>query len=77
MPEEWTNSIFFFKKRITSDPENSEYPENLLPTSWIGSWQTSYQDKFDLKKKHANQVTLLAAPDYVEPEYENLEMPSA
>ena len=26
MPEEWTNSIFFFKKRITSDPENSEYP---------------------------------------------------
>jgi len=42
----------------------------LLPTSWIGAWQTPYQDKFDLKKKHANQVTLLAAPDYAEPEYE-------
>jgi hypothetical protein len=26
---------------------------------------TPYQDKFDLKKKFANQVTLLAAPDYV------------
>lgn len=42
----------------------------MLPTSWIGSWQTPYQDKFDLKKKFANQTTLLAAPDYVEPEYE-------
>ncbi len=40
--------------RLTSDPENSEYPEELLPTSWTGSWMTPYQDKFDLKKKHAN-----------------------
>lgn len=73
MLEEWTNSTFYKSKfRITSDPENSEYPEHLLPTSWIGSWQTSYQDKFDLKKKHANQVELLTAPDYAEPEYELL-----
>ncbi len=31
---------------------------------------TPFQDKPDLKKKHANQVALLAAPDYAEPEYE-------
>lgn len=62
--------------RLTSDPEDSEYPQELLPTSWVGSWITPYQDKFDLKKKHANQVTLLAAPDYVEPEYELQELPS-
>lgn len=69
--EEWINSTFlYYRNRITADPENSEYPEELLPTSWIGSWQTPYQDKFDLKKKFANQTTLLAAPDYVEPEYE-------
>ena len=37
---------------------------------------TPYQNKFDLKNKHANQVTLLAAPDYTEPEYENEELPS-
>jgi len=37
---------------------------------------TPYQDKFDLRKKHANEVTLLAAQDYTEPEYENLDLPS-
>jgi hypothetical protein len=40
--------------RITTDPENSEYPEELLPGSWIGSWITPFQDKPDLKKKWAN-----------------------
>ncbi len=61
---------------MTSDPQDSEYPEELLPTSWIGSWMTPYQDKPDLKKKFANQVTLLAAPDYAEPEYEIQELAS-
>jgi hypothetical protein len=37
---------------------------------------TPYQDKFDLKKKFANQVDLLTAPDYAEPEYEIKELPS-
>ena len=64
------------KFRITQDPENSEYPEELLPGSWIGSWITPFQDKPDLKKKWANQVDLLVAPDYTEPEYEIRELPS-
>lgn len=37
---------------------------------------TPYQDKFDLRKKYENHTTLLAAPDYTEPEYENQELPS-
>jgi hypothetical protein len=56
--------------RITADPENSEYPEELLPTTMIGSWMTPFQDKPDLKKKWANQTDLLIAPDYAEPAYE-------
>ena len=62
--------------RITADPENSEYPEELLPTTMIGSWVTPYQEKPDLKKKWANQTELLIAPDYVEPAYEIQEFPS-
>ena len=52
--------------RLTADPANSEYPEELLPRSWIGSWVTIFKDPVDLKKQTDNEVHILTAPDYAE-----------
>ena len=37
---------------------------------------TPYQDPFDVKKKNANEVHILVAPDYEEPSYELQEIES-
>ena len=52
--------------RILSDPEDSQYPIDLLPVSQVHTWRPEWTHKYDLPKKWSNEVDLYASPDYAE-----------
>jgi hypothetical protein len=46
------------------DPQDSQYPIELLPSSQEHSYVTPFVHKYDLPKKWANEVDIMLAPDY-------------
>ena len=51
-------------RRKLEDPEDSQYPVELLPLSQVHSWQTPRIHKYDRKQKWDNEVPIFFAPDY-------------
>ena len=50
--------------RHLEDPQDSQYPIELLPNSQEHSYVTPWVHKYDLPKKWANEVDIMLAPDY-------------
>jgi len=50
-------------KRL-DDPEDSQYPIEMLPLSQTYTWQQPWVHKYDLPKKWDNEVPIMLAPDY-------------
>ena len=42
-----------------------------------GTWQTPYLDPLDFNAKVLNETVISEAPDYVNPEFEAVEVPEA
>ena len=47
-----------------SDPQDSQYPIDLLPSSQVHTYVTPMTHKYDIPKKLANEVDIMIAPDY-------------
>jgi hypothetical protein len=72
-PADCNKSNYLSYDRVTSDPNGTEYPDDLLPYSLVTSWMTPWISKMDLPNKLANEVKLELAPSYVNPEFEAID----